>query len=104
MIRVFLARLAGLFGRNRSEQDLEAELQFHFDREVELHMSNGMSEEEARLSARKRFGGIDRAKETYRDARGLPVIESFFRDVRYGARMLWRSPGFTAAAVLSLGL
>jgi predicted permease len=104
MIRLFLARLAGLFRGKRFEQDLEAELQFHFEREVELHMSRGLSEKEAKLAARRRFGGIARAKEACRDARGFPVVERLFRDLLYGARMLRRSPGFTAAAVLSLGL
>jgi hypothetical protein len=71
---------------------LEAEVEFHFEREVELHMSRGMSEKEARLAACRRFGGIDRAKEAYRDTRGLPVVETLFRDLGYGARMLRRSP------------
>ncbi len=102
--RMLLVRVLGVFRRGRSEQDLADELQFHLEHEVERLTAQGMSPEEARHAARRRFGGLDRAKEAYRDARGLPWVEEFFRDLRYAIRMLRRSRGFTAVAVLSLAL
>src|SRR6476660_1176929 len=61
-----------------------------------------MSADEARYAALRKFGGVDQVKETYRDRRGLPFIETLWRDLGYGFRMLRRSPGTTAVAILSL--
>jgi len=63
-----------------------------------------MSAEDARAAARRNFGGIIQMKEEYRDQRGLPVIETFVQDARYGIRTLLRTPGFTLAALLTLAL
>src|ERR1700694_3103511 len=71
---------------------------------VELNMGKGMSAEDARREALRSFGGVERTKEMYRDQRGLPMIETAWQDLRFGLRMLRRSPGFSLLAILCLTL
>src|ERR1700741_4833918 len=103
-LRIFLSRLRGLFLKRNLEEELAAEIQSHLEMQIDDHVRNGMSPEEARYLALRKFGGVEQVKETYRDKRSLPGVETFIRDLRYGLRMLRRSPGVTAVAVLSLGL
>jgi len=101
---IFLSRLRGLFTKRKLEDQLTDEIQSHLEMQIEDLVRQGMSPEEARYLALRRFGGVDQIKETYRDGRTLPFVETFFRDLRYGLRMLRRSPGMTAVAILSLAL
>src|ERR1700694_1250477 len=71
---------------------------------VELNLRKGMSAEDARRVALRSFGGVEQTKENYRDQRGLPMIETTLEDLRFGFRMLRRSPGFSALAILCLTL
>src|SRR4051794_5041276 len=103
-LRILLSRLRGLFLRRRLEADLAAEIQSHLELQIEDNLRHGMTAEEARYLALRKFGGVDQVAETYRDQRTLPWVETFFRDLRYGFRMLRRSPGMTAVALLSLAL
>ena len=103
-IRVLFRRVAGLFTRDRSESDLDAELRSHLDMAIELNMQKGMDAKHARREALIQFGGIERTKELYRERQGLPAIETTLQDVRYGLRMLRRSPGFFALATFCLTL
>src|SRR3989475_6006143 len=102
--RVFIHRLAALFRRRHLEDDLDAELRSHLEMAVELNLRKGMATEDARREALRGFGGIEQIKEIYRDQRGLPIIETTLQDLRFGFRMLRRSPGFSILAILCLTL
>src|SRR5882762_2394292 len=100
----FIRRVAALFRRRRLEDDLDEELRSHLEMAIELNMGKGMSAEDARREALRSFGGIEQTKEIYRDQRGLPMIETALQDLRFGLRMLRRSPGFSILAILCLTL
>src|SRR2546426_261561 len=102
--RVFIHRLAALFRRRHLEDDLDAELRSHLEMAAELNLRKGMTTEDARREALRGFGGIEQIKEIYRDQRGLPIIETTLQDLRFGFRMLRRSPGFSILAILCLTL
>jgi len=97
-------RIRSLLRRSDVEAELDEELRYHFERQIEENSRRGMTPEEARHAARFEFGGVEQHKEECRDARHVRLIEETLRDVRHGGRFLWRSPGFTAAAMLTLAL
>src|SRR5208283_3582242 len=97
-------RLRELFRTTRLDGELDEEVGLHLQLMEEEFRRGGMSETAARAAARREFGGVAHAKEAYRDERGFAWIDSFTKDVRYALRGLRRSPGFAAAAALSLAL
>src|SRR5437879_6511005 len=99
-----LHRIAALFRRRRLEKDLDDELRSHLEMAIELNARKGMSPADARREALRSFGGLEQTKEIYRDQRGLPMIETTLQDLRFGLRMLRRSPGFSILAILCLTL
>src|SRR5690242_8336554 len=103
-LRIFLSRVRGLFRKEKLEQDLADEIQAHLQMQIDDHVRQGMTPDEARYLALRKFGGVDQVKETYREKRSLAGVETLLRDLQYGLRMLRRSPGVTAVAILSLGL
>ena len=101
---MFVHRLGAMFRKRHLDDDLSAELQSHLEMAVDLNLARGMSAEEARREALRSFGGIEQTKEIYREQRGLPMVETTLQDLRFGLRMLRRSPGFSALAILCLTL
>src|SRR5438876_661268 len=99
-----LHRIAALFRRRGLEKDLDDELRSHLEMAFEINLRKGMSPADARREALRSFGGVEQTKEIYRDQRGLPMIETTLHDLRFGLRMLRRSPGFSILAILCLTL
>jgi len=103
-IRILVSRFAALLRKRKLDDDLDEELCTHIDFAVEENLKCGMSEQEARTKALREFGGVTQTKEQYRMQRGLPLIETAWRDLRFGCRQLRKSPGFTITAILTLAL
>ena len=103
-LRTWWMRLAdGLFRRSR-EARLSDEIEAHLDQLTDEHVARGLPLADARLAARKAFGGVDQVKEAYRDQRGLSILDALAQDLRFAFRLFSRDRGFAAAAVLVLGI
>jgi predicted permease len=99
--RILRNRLRSLLRSSSVEAELQRELDLHVDQLAKEHVAAGMSEIEARRAARREFGSFESTRELCRDTRRVSLVEDFFKDLKYAALLLRRSPGFTLTAVLS---
>jgi putative ABC transport system permease protein len=103
-LNVLAARLRALFGRESVISDIDEELRLHVELETEANVGRGMALAEARRAALASFGNFDSIRDTAYGVRGGGLMETFFQDVRYGARVLAKHKSFTAVAVVTLAL
>jgi predicted permease len=99
-----LRRWRAVIHKDKLENELDEELRFHLERDIEQNIRSGMTTQDARYAALKSFGGVDRSKEECRDARGVRLLDNLRRDFSYSLRVLLKSYAFTLVVVLTLAL
>src|SRR5262245_44463810 len=103
-VNTALSRLADLRPGRKRDDDLDEEIRTHIDMAVDDHVRAGLSPVEARRRALLEFGGVEQTKESYRDQRGIPFVETLVQDVRFAVRACAKAPAFTLTVVLTLSV
>jgi predicted permease len=102
--RVLIARVRGVLGVSDRDAELRDEIQAHLSHLESEYLAKGLSPDNARLAARKAFGGVDRTRAEHRDQRGLPFLENVLQDVRFAVRLMWRDRATASLAIATLAL
>jgi len=101
-LRFIYLRLKGLLRKDHVEEEMDAEFRFHIQMQTQGNIARGMTIENARRDAQRRFGNLDRIKDAAREINGGGLLETLSQDLRYGYRMLWKKPGFSLVAIVTL--
>jgi putative ABC transport system permease protein len=104
LMRIVADRLRALFGREQVTGEIHDELRHHLDLAIEDNLRRGMTPADARAEAMRRVGSLTKLQDQSYDVRGGGVIEATIRDARFAMRMMWRQPGFTSVALLTIAL
>ncbi|HEV3149893.1 MAG TPA: ABC transporter permease [Acidobacteriaceae bacterium] len=103
-LRAWLLRCAGLFRREQEGRDFADEIESHLQMHIADNLRSGMTPQEARRQALIKLGGVQQTREQYRNRASLPMLEMLASDIRFGARVLWKSRGSTIVAIVTLAL
>jgi predicted permease len=103
-LRAWLLRCAGLFRQEQGSRDFADEIESHLQMHIADNLRSGMTPQEARRQALLKLGGVQQTREQYRNRTSLPMLEMLASDIRFGARVLWKSRGFTIVAIVTLAL
>src|ERR1700688_232810 len=103
-LRSYMQRLRNFFHKSQHDRELDDELATHLALHIEDNLRAGMIPEVARRNALLKLGGLEQTKESVRDQRSLPFLETLLQDLRFFLRNLRHSPGFMAAAMITLSL
>src|SRR5688500_4940853 len=99
-----LRKLRALFRREKLDAEMTEEMRLHLEQRTRENVAGGMSPDDARYAALRRFGGVEQTKEIVREQRGFLWLEQLWQDLRHGARGLRKNPGFALVAILTLTL